>query len=93
MANTARKQEIPVTNSPKGNSQVLGSVAEFESKALIIDLAEACELLGVAKVTMYGYLKRGVVPAFKYPGSRVWKFDRGQLEQWLKAQQQGGGQK
>jgi excisionase family DNA binding protein len=56
----------------------------------ILSLTEACDFIGVKAPTMYNYLKNGTVPAFKMEGSRVWKFDRLKLEEWLEQQQRRG---
>ena len=76
-----------VSDSPKGDKPAL----KLASK--VLDLAQACAFLGISKPTMYAYLKQGIIPAFKYPGSRVWKFDQTQLEDWIKDQQEKGGRK
>ena len=76
-----------VIDSPKGDKPAL----KLASK--VLDLAQACAFLGISKPTMYAYLKQGIIPAFKYPGSRVWKFDQTQLEDWIKDQQEKGGRK
>ncbi len=76
-----------VTDRTKGDKPAL----KLASK--VLDLAQACAFLGISKPTMYAYLKQGIIPAFKYPGSRVWKFDQTQLEDWIKDQQEKGGRK
>lgn len=86
MVNLARKQPLAVSDGAMTDSGLVQSPK-------VLDLTDACAFLGIAKVTMYSYLKRGVVPAFKYPGSRVWKFDREKLEQWVKSQQEGGSKR
>lgn len=60
--------------------------------ARIMSLGEACDYLQVTPPTMYKYLKDGVVPAFKLPKSRVWKFDREKLDNWLMEQQGKGAE-
>ena len=93
MGSMAIKRETTVTDGAKGNSETTTPSLVGVPSAKVLDLSEACDLLGIAKVTMYGYLKKGIIPAFKYPRSRVWKFDRAELEKWLKDQQTKGGNK
>jgi predicted site-specific integrase-resolvase len=65
----------------------------------VVGLSEACAQLGIAKPTMYKYLKEGaferyreegIIPAFKYENSRVWKFDLDQLDLWQTRQRERG---
>lgn len=93
MANPALKQSKTVTDGAIGNTDASKAPLVSVPHPKVLGMDEACELLGIAKPTMYKYLKEGTIPAFKYPGGRVWKFDRNQLEQWLKDQQQKGGRK
>jgi len=60
------------------------SKRQIDSK--VMSLTEACEYLGVAKVTMYKYLSEGAIKGFKFPTSRVWKFDRDDLDRWIEVQ-------
>lgn len=60
--------------------------------ARVMGLSEACDYLCVTPPTMYKYLKEGIVPAFKLPMSRVWKFDREKLDSWLSEQQTKGAE-
>jgi len=48
----------------------------------ILGFEEACQVLKLAKPTLYSYVRRGEVPAFKM--GRVWKFDKESLDQWIK---------
>ena len=68
----------------------MGSYMKPYEPSRIMTLRQACAYLGVAAPTMYKYLKEGTVPAFKLPTSRVWKFDREKLDQWLASQQVRG---
>jgi excisionase family DNA binding protein len=52
----------------------------------ILNLDEACLLLRVAKPTLYRYIRRGQIPAFKI--GRNWKFQRAALDDWIKVQMQ-----
>ena len=52
----------------------------------VMSLNEACEYLDIARPTMYKYLASGVITGFKYKSSRVWKFDKDQLDLWLQSQ-------
>lgn len=85
---TARKLDS-VTDRPNGNNQTPEKPALRAKK--VLSLEEACEHVGIKKPTMYKYLKEGSIPAFKYPGSRVWKFDLEKLDQWIEEQQAKGG--
>lgn len=48
----------------------------------VLNITEACEYLRIAKPTLYKYIRKGEVPAFKM-GS-VWKFHKESLETWVK---------
>ncbi|MBS0654548.1 MAG: helix-turn-helix domain-containing protein [Verrucomicrobia bacterium] len=48
----------------------------------VLTVEQACELLGLAKVTLYGYARQGVIPCFKL--GRSWKFHRESLDNWMK---------
>jgi excisionase family DNA binding protein len=48
----------------------------------VLNITEACQYLRIAKVTLYRYIRRGEIPAFKM--GRVWKFHKESLEQWVK---------
>jgi len=78
-----------VTTGASGNQEPAQVTTQNGSK--FMTLPEACAFLEITKKTMYRLLKDGLVPAFKYEGSHVWKFDRGQLELWLKEQQSKRG--
>lgn len=47
----------------------------------VLSLTEACQILRLAKPTLYGYVRRGEIPAFKL--GRSWKFHKNSLDQWL----------
>lgn len=48
----------------------------------VLTVEEACKMLGLAKVTLYGYARDGKIPCFKL--GRSWKFHRETLDQWMK---------
>lgn len=48
----------------------------------VLDLNEACKFLKIAKPTLYKYIRRGDIPAFKM--GRVWRFHRESLDVWVK---------
>jgi excisionase family DNA binding protein len=48
----------------------------------VLSFEEACQFLKLSKPTLYNYVRRGDVPAFKM--GRVWKFHRESLDDWLK---------
>jgi excisionase family DNA binding protein len=52
------------------------------SKMEILDMKEACEFLRVSKPSLYKYIRSGEIPAFKM--GRVWRFDKGLLDGWVK---------
>lgn len=54
--------------------------------AEVLSVQEACQLLGLAKVTLYGYARNGTVPSFKL--GKTWKFHRESLDQWMKERTQ-----
>lgn len=51
-------------------------------------LREACEYLGIGRATMYNYLNAGTLKAFKPDGSRVWRFDKHELDAWIETQKE-----
>jgi excisionase family DNA binding protein len=56
----------------------------------VLNIEEACQLLRVGKVTLYRYIRRGEIPAFKI--GRNWKFHREALIEWMKEQIQANSQ-
>jgi len=85
-----------VTDGAKGNTYQNSAppntgVSMVPVPPKVMSLAEACAYVGIFKPTMYKYLKEQTVPAFKYPGSRVWKFDRDELEKWISSQHRNNG--
>jgi excisionase family DNA binding protein len=48
----------------------------------VLSFEEACQILRLAKPTLYGYVRRGEIPAFKL--GRSWKFHKDSLEQWMR---------
>lgn len=48
----------------------------------VLNLEEACKYLRIAKPTLYKYIRKGQIPAFKM--GRVWRFHKESLEQWVK---------
>jgi excisionase family DNA binding protein len=56
----------------------------------ILNFDEACQFLRVAKPTLYRYIRRGEIPAFKI--GRHWKFHREALHDWMKEQMQANAQ-
>ena len=56
----------------------------------ILTFTEACTYLGVKKATLYNWIGADKIPAFKVDGSRVWKFDRADLDAWIEKQKVGG---
>lgn len=52
----------------------------------IISFNEACDYLAIKRATLYSMLNEKRVPGFKLEGSRVWKFDVRDLDQWIENQ-------
>ena len=50
-----------------------------KSNTKFIGLAEASEILGKAKSTVYRLAKEGLVPAYKVPGEKEWRFIESEL--------------
>ena len=49
----------------------------------IISVAEACELLGISRSTLYKLIRIGEIPAFKLSQGGRWRFEQRDLEVWL----------
>ena len=49
---------------------------------VLISFQEACEMLKLSKPTLYGYARRGDIPALKV--GRNWRFHKSSLDQWLR---------
>ncbi len=58
----------------------------FES---LMTIDEIADYLKVKKRTVYDWVKKGKIPAIKTVGQ--WRFKRDRIDQWLEAQNQGGG--
>lgn len=69
LANEVRELRAQLT-SERGNQK---------SNTKFIGLAEACEILGKAKSTVYRLVKEGLVPAYKVPGEKEWRFIESEL--------------
>jgi excisionase family DNA binding protein len=52
----------------------------------VMNIQQASEYLGVSPDTLYKYLSRGSIPAFKL-GNR-WRFKRSTLDRWMEKQSQ-----
>lgn len=66
-----RAQLTSERGNPKSNTKFIG-------------LAEACEILGKAKSTVYRLAKEGLVPAYKVPGEKEWRFIESELVEHVK---------
>lgn len=53
---------------------------------LILTLDELAAYLKIGKRTLYGLAAKGEIPAFKVGG--VWRFRRGEIDQWIADQMQ-----
>jgi excisionase family DNA binding protein len=54
----------------------------------LLGLIDTARYLGISKQTLYK-LAGKEIPAFKPTGSRVWKFDKQDLDSWIEKQKQG----
>jgi excisionase family DNA binding protein len=50
----------------------------------VMDLHEAAAYLGVSEDSLYVYVQKGIVPAFRL-GNR-WKFKRSKVDEWMEKQ-------
>lgn len=69
LANEVRELRAQLTserNNTKSNSRFIG-------------IPEACEILGKAKSTVYRLAKEGLLPAYKVPGEKEWRFIESEL--------------
>ena len=48
----------------------------------ILDIDEACLYLKLAKPTLYKYVRKGEVPAFKI--GAIWRFHKDVLDSWIR---------
>ncbi len=74
LANEVRELRAQLT-SERGNQK---------SNTKFIGLAEAWEILGKAKSTVYRLAKEGLVPAYKVPGEKEWRFIESELVEHVK---------
>ncbi len=58
---------------------------------LILTLDELAAYLKIGKRTLYGLTAKGEIPAFKVGG--VWRFRRGEIDQWIADQTQASTKK
>ena len=50
-----------------------------------ISTKEACALLGECKNTLYAKVRSGIIPAYKSPGSKSWRFIKSELMAYMKS--------
>ena len=55
----------------------------------LMTIEEVADYLRVKKRTVYDWVKKGKIPAIKAVGQ--WRFKKEKIDQWLEAQNQGGG--
>ena len=65
-------------------AQLTSERGKQKSNTKFIGLAEACEILGKAKSTVYRLAKEGLVPAYKVPGEKEWRFIESELVEHVK---------
>lgn len=49
----------------------------------VLDVQGACDFLKIAKPTLYKYIRKGQIPAFKV--GRIWRFHRNALDEWVRS--------
>lgn len=54
----------------------------------VMDIRQASRYLSISPDTLYKYLSRGKIPAFKL-GNR-WRFKKSMLDRWMERQSQAG---
>jgi excisionase family DNA binding protein len=77
MSNNALRTEPPVSTvqtTPSNRSDVISA-------------AEACEMLGIHRNTLYKLLETAEIPAFRLTTGGRWRFRRSELERWLEDQE------
>ena len=65
-----------------------GDAESFPDLREVMDIRQASQYLGVSPDTLYKYLSRGKIPAFKL-GNR-WRFKKSMLDRWMERQSQAG---
>ncbi len=65
-------------------AQLTSERGKPKSNTKFIGLAEAREILGKAKSTVYRLAKEGLVPAYKVPGEKEWRFIESELVEHVK---------
>ena len=65
-------------------AQLTSERGNQKSNTKFIGLAEACEILGKAKSTVYRLVKEGLVPAYKVPGEKEGRFIESELVEHVK---------
>ena len=65
-------------------AQLTSERGNQKSNTKFIGLAEAWEILGKAKSTVYRLAKEGLVPAYKVPGEKEWRFIESELVEHVK---------
>jgi excisionase family DNA binding protein len=53
-----------------------------------LSVMEAATYLGLSPKTIYAWAEKGAMPAYKV--GRVWRFDRGELDQFVRKQKPEG---
>ena len=62
-------------------------VDKLRDRIALLSLTELAGILGVHRMTLYGWTKEGKVPAVRV-GSR-WKYDPAQIAGWYEARETG----
>jgi excisionase family DNA binding protein len=77
MSNNALRTEPPLSSVQAAPS----------NRSDIISAAEACEILGIHRNTLYKLLETAEIPAFRLTTGGRWRFRRTELESWLQDQE------
>jgi excisionase family DNA binding protein len=65
-------------------------VERIQQEPRLMGLIDTARYLGISKQTLYKLVAAEQIPAFKTAGSRVWKFDKQDLDAWIEKQKQQG---
>lgn len=80
-------QELPIVCTDEGAWRR----CDESRPSMILTLDELAAYLKVGKRTLYGLAAKGKIPAFKVDG--VWRFRRGEIDQWIADQTQASTKK
>ncbi len=58
----------------------------------LVGIDDAAEILGVHRVTVYGWVKEGRIPRVPLPGGRAIFFDPEKLREWVRSEEKEAGE-